>query len=125
MYICVLCRNFAYKTLSKHLAYVCKERFVTPGLILIKLFQASIFFFLFILDLCKMTKKINDFSKDKYCRFCYFYNIFNALERLTRLKKYLVEFKNKTLIFLNSGLIELKFLSNYYINNIIHRTKKK
>jgi hypothetical protein len=31
VYICVLCRNFAYKTLSKHLAYVCKERFVTPG----------------------------------------------------------------------------------------------
>jgi hypothetical protein len=56
-----------------------------------------------VVELCRMTRKINDFSKDKYCRFCYFYNIFHALPRLTRLQRYLVEFRNKTLIFLNSG----------------------
>ena len=104
VYICVLCRNFAYKTLSKHLAYVCKERFITPGKLIIMFNPFDQTLISPSLELCKMPKKINDFSRDKYCRFCYFYNIFNALERLTRLQKYLVEFKNKTLIFLNSGL---------------------
>lgn len=87
----MLCRNFAYKTLSKHLPYVCKDRFIKP-------------------EICAMPRKINDFSKDKYCRFCYFYNIFHALPRLTRLQKYLVEFKNKTLIFVNSGEKLLAYL---------------
>ncbi|RNA03907.1 histone-lysine N-methyltransferase 2B [Brachionus plicatilis] len=88
--ICYHCRNFAHVSLIKHHMFVCKDNNRGPN------------------QRCKF-KRLNNTTlqaqdPDKiYCRFCHFSLILDTLPSLNRLQKYLVQFVNNRVIYVNSS----------------------
>jgi hypothetical protein len=51
---------------------------------------------------CVLKETGVDLAKSIVCRFCHFRNIINRLPSLNRLQKYLVQFINNRIIYVNS-----------------------
>jgi hypothetical protein len=51
---------------------------------------------------CVLRETGVDLAKSIVCRFCHFRNIINQLPSLNRLQKYLVQFINNRIIYVNS-----------------------
>ncbi|CAF0704728.1 unnamed protein product [Brachionus calyciflorus] len=88
--ICLHCRTFAHVSLIKHHMFVCKDNNRASN------------------ERCKFKRLPNTtlqpLDPEKvYCRFCHFNFIVNTLPSLNRLQKYLVQFVNNRVIYVNSS----------------------
>lgn len=81
---CAECKYFAHRSLVKHHMFVCKNRDKSNEVY------------------CQLVNKITDENREAFCRYCYFKQIVTRLPSLSRLHKYLVEFVNKRVMFVNS-----------------------
>ena len=85
VYMCSSCRHFAYKSLVKHHMFVCKQVNKEKK------------------GHCNVDVPVDLQAQGPFCRFCHFRMIVNRLPNLNRLQKYLVQFINYRLFFVNSG----------------------
>lgn len=90
--MCADCRSFAHKSLVKHHMFVCKGQEAQQ---LSGVDEDTT-------DRCNEPSKIKQVPQDLLCRYCFFKQIVLKLPSLNRLQKYMIEFINRRLMFVNS-----------------------